>query len=56
LKTSQETQNKAAVTALAQIKIAFDNAEKAKPGIAQTIIAEIIEAVKNNPQVLVKPH
>jgi len=54
LKTSQETQNKAAVTALAQIKIAFDNAEKAKPGIAQTIISEIIESVRNNPQVLAK--
>jgi len=42
----QEKQNKPAVTALAQIKIAFDNAEKAKPGIANTILAEIVEAVK----------
>eukprot|EP00005_Dracoamoeba_jomungandri_P003109 CAMPEP_0174260454 /NCGR_PEP_ID=MMETSP0439-20130205/9721_1 /TAXON_ID=0 /ORGANISM="Stereomyxa ramosa, Strain Chinc5" /LENGTH=437 /DNA_ID=CAMNT_0015344705 /DNA_START=69 /DNA_END=1382 /DNA_ORIENTATION=- len=34
------------VSALAQLKIAFDNAEKAQPGITHTMIAQIIETLK----------
>eukprot|EP01101_Sappina_pedata_P009929 TRINITY_DN6135_c0_g1_i1.p1 TRINITY_DN6135_c0_g1~~TRINITY_DN6135_c0_g1_i1.p1 ORF type:complete len:441 (-),score=204.20 TRINITY_DN6135_c0_g1_i1:222-1544(-) len=36
------------VAALAQLKVAFDNAERAQPGISHQIIAQIIEALKNN--------
>jgi len=36
------------VAALAQLKIAFDNAEKAQPGISHQIIAQIIEALKTS--------
>lgn len=36
----------AVVNALAQLKIAFDNAEKAQPGITHSIIAQIIETLK----------
>jgi len=36
------------VAALAQLKIAFDNAEKAQPGISHQIVAQIIEAIKTN--------
>jgi len=34
------------INALAQLKIAFDNAEKAQPGITHTLIAQIIETLK----------
>jgi len=34
------------ISALAQLKIAFDNAEKAQPGITHTMIAQIIETLK----------
>ncbi len=34
------------INALAQLKIAFDNAEKAQPGITHTMIAQIIETLK----------
>jgi serine/threonine-protein kinase 24/25/MST4 len=36
------------VAALAQLKIAFDNAENAQPGITHQMIAHIIETLKNN--------
>jgi len=32
--------------ALAQLKIAFDNAEKASPGISKQIVQQIIEEVR----------
>jgi len=37
-----------AVAALAQLKIAFDNAETAQPGITHQMIAHIIETLKSN--------
>jgi len=43
LKTHQE---EAVIGALAQLKIAFDNAERAKPGITHAMIAQIIETLK----------
>eukprot|EP01110_Echinostelium_bisporum_P008174 TRINITY_DN29_c0_g1_i1.p1 TRINITY_DN29_c0_g1~~TRINITY_DN29_c0_g1_i1.p1 ORF type:complete len:487 (-),score=191.75 TRINITY_DN29_c0_g1_i1:311-1771(-) len=43
LKTNQE---EPVIAALAQLKIAFDNAEKAKPGITHAMIAQIIETLK----------
>ncbi len=43
LKTHQD---EATVTALAQLKVAFDNAERAQPGITHTMIAQIIETLK----------
>jgi hypothetical protein len=43
LKTHQE---EAVIAALAQLKIAFDNAERAKPGITHAMIAQIIETLK----------
>jgi len=45
LKTNQEDE---VVAALAQLKIAFDNAEKAKPGITHSLIAQMIETLKNS--------
>jgi len=36
------------VAALAQLKIAFDNAENASPGISHQMIAHIIETLKSN--------
>jgi serine/threonine-protein kinase 24/25/MST4 len=43
LKSNQE---EGVIAALAQLKIAFDNAEKAKPGITHSMIAQIIETLK----------
>jgi hypothetical protein len=43
LKNNQED---GVIAALAQLKIAFDNAERAKPGITHTMIAQIIETLK----------
>jgi serine/threonine-protein kinase 24/25/MST4 len=43
LKSNQE---EGVLAALAQLKIAFDNAEKAKPGITHSMIALIIETLK----------
>jgi hypothetical protein len=36
------------VASLAQLKIAFDNAESAQPGITHQMIAHIIETLKSN--------
>jgi hypothetical protein len=44
IKTNQDEAQ--VVAALAQLKIAFDNAEKAKPGISHQMIAQIIETLK----------
>jgi len=44
LKTHQEQQQ--VVAALAQLKMAFDNAERVQPGITHSIIAQIIETLK----------
>jgi len=46
LKTHQDNDN--VVATLAQLKIAFDNAESAQPGISHQIIALIIETLKSN--------
>jgi len=43
LKSNQE---EAVIAALAQLKIAFDNAERAKPGITHSLIAQVIETLK----------
>jgi len=43
LKSNQEEE---VIAALAQLKLAFDKAEKAKPGITHTMIAHIIELLK----------
>jgi len=43
LKSNQE---EGVIAALAQLKIAFDNAERAKPGITHQLIAQIIETLK----------
>jgi len=43
LKTNNDEE---VVSALAQLKIAFDNAERAQPGITHTMIAQIIETLK----------
>jgi len=43
LKSNQE---ESVIAALAQLKIAFDNAERAKPGITHSLIAQIIETLK----------
>jgi len=48
LKTHQEDGDERVVTALAQLKIAFDNAEGASPGISHQMIAYIIETLKSN--------
>jgi len=45
-KLLKQNQDPQVVSALAQLKIAFDNAEKAQPGISHQIIAQIIEALK----------
>ncbi len=44
LKSNQEEGD--VIAALAQLKIAFDNAERAKPGITHSLIAQIIETLK----------
>jgi len=43
LKSNQEEE---VIASLAQLKLAFDKAEKAKPGITHTMIAHIIELLK----------
>lgn len=45
-KLLRQHRDEAVVNALAQLKIAFDNAEKAQPGITHSIIAQIIETLK----------
>eukprot|EP01090_Pellita_catalonica_P017562 TRINITY_DN532_c0_g1_i3.p1 TRINITY_DN532_c0_g1~~TRINITY_DN532_c0_g1_i3.p1 ORF type:complete len:331 (+),score=80.26 TRINITY_DN532_c0_g1_i3:288-1280(+) len=40
------TEEDEVTTAIAELKIAFDNAERAQPGITHTIIAQIIETLK----------
>jgi hypothetical protein len=45
-KLLKQHQDEATVAALAQLKIAFDNAEKAQPGITHSLIAQIIETLK----------
>jgi len=44
----EKNKDQQVVAALAQLKIAFDNAEKAQPGISHQIIAQIIEALKTS--------
>ncbi len=44
LKTNQEDD---IVAALAQLKLALDGAEKAKPGLTHSLIAQIIETLKS---------
>jgi len=43
LKTQKDDKT---VQALAQLKLAFDNAEKTQPGISHLIIAQIIETLR----------
>eukprot|EP01087_Luapelamoeba_hula_P010567 TRINITY_DN27_c0_g1_i1.p1 TRINITY_DN27_c0_g1~~TRINITY_DN27_c0_g1_i1.p1 ORF type:complete len:445 (-),score=105.71 TRINITY_DN27_c0_g1_i1:151-1485(-) len=45
-KLLKSNQDEDVISSLAQLKIAFDNAEKAQPGITHTIIAQIIETLK----------
>jgi len=45
LKANQDEQ---VIASLAQLKIAFDNAERAQPGITHQLIAQIIETLKSN--------
>eukprot|EP01115_Flamella_aegyptia_P004685 TRINITY_DN20014_c0_g1_i1.p1 TRINITY_DN20014_c0_g1~~TRINITY_DN20014_c0_g1_i1.p1 ORF type:complete len:446 (+),score=192.77 TRINITY_DN20014_c0_g1_i1:122-1459(+) len=45
-KLLRQNQDDSVIAALAQLKIAFDNAEKAKPGITHQLIAQIIETLK----------
>jgi len=45
-KLLKNNQEEPVIAALAQLKIAFDNAERAKPGITHAMIAQIIETLK----------
>ncbi|EGG18570.1 severin kinase [Cavenderia fasciculata] len=45
-KLLNNTQDENVINSLAQLKMAFDNAEKAKPGITHQLIAQIIETLK----------
>lgn len=45
-KLLRQNQEDGVIAALAQLKIAFDNAERAKPGITHSLIAQIIETLK----------
>jgi len=45
-KLLKQNQEEGVIAALAQLKIAFDNAERAKPGITHSMIAQIIETLK----------
>jgi serine/threonine-protein kinase 24/25/MST4 len=45
-KLLRSNQEEGVISALAQLKIAFDNAERAKPGITHSLIAQIIETLK----------
>jgi serine/threonine-protein kinase 24/25/MST4 len=47
-KLLKQNQEEGVIAALAQLKIAFDNAERAKPGITHSLIAQIIETLKRN--------
>jgi len=40
------SQDQTTINALGQLKLAFDNAEKAQPGITHQIIVQIIETLK----------
>jgi hypothetical protein len=42
--------DEAVITCLAQLKVAFDNAEKVKPGISHTFIALMIETLRGSQQ------
>eukprot|EP01094_Clydonella_sp_ATCC50884_P017399 TRINITY_DN301_c0_g1_i1.p1 TRINITY_DN301_c0_g1~~TRINITY_DN301_c0_g1_i1.p1 ORF type:complete len:437 (+),score=98.67 TRINITY_DN301_c0_g1_i1:197-1507(+) len=50
LKAHQDDADDSVVAALAQLKIAFDKAEAASPGISHQMIAHIIETLKSNKQ------
>jgi len=45
-KLLKQNQEEGVIASLAQLKIAFDNAERAKPGITHQLIAQIIETLK----------
>jgi len=45
-KLLKQHQDEQVIAALAQLKIAFDNAERSKPGITHSLIAHIIETLK----------
>jgi serine/threonine-protein kinase 24/25/MST4 len=45
-KLLKQNQEENVIASLAQLKIAFDNAEKAKPGITHSLIAQVIETLK----------
>jgi len=45
-KLLKQNQEEGVIAALAQLKIAFDNAERAKPGITHQLIAQVIETLK----------
>eukprot|EP01133_Synstelium_polycarpum_P012040 gene12040-14082_t len=45
-KLLKSTQDENVINSLAQLKMAFDHAEKAKPGITHSLIAQIIETLK----------
>jgi serine/threonine-protein kinase 24/25/MST4 len=45
-KLLKSTSDENVISSLAQLKVAFDNAEKAQPGITHTMIAQIIETLK----------
>ncbi len=45
-KLLKSTTDENVISSLAQLKIAFDNAEKSQPGITHTMIAQIIETLK----------
>lgn len=45
-KLLKQNQEEGVIAALAQLKIAFDNAERARPGITHNLIAQIIETLK----------
>jgi len=45
-KLLKATKDQQAIATLAQLKIAFDNAEKSQPGVSQQIIVGIIETLK----------
>lgn len=47
-KLLRSNQEEPVIAALAQLKIAFDNAERTKPGITHSMIAQIIETLKSN--------
>eukprot|EP01120_Amphizonella_sp_Union-15-10_P016441 TRINITY_DN8683_c0_g2_i1.p1 TRINITY_DN8683_c0_g2~~TRINITY_DN8683_c0_g2_i1.p1 ORF type:complete len:487 (+),score=121.92 TRINITY_DN8683_c0_g2_i1:54-1514(+) len=52
LKNNQDDQ---VIEALARLKLAFDSAEKASPGITHNLIAQIIETLKSNQEISSNP-